>query len=61
MSSLETVMLQLTCSYISETSIPSQYLDYPQVISAIQKHNWYIGQSNTNGWTSIYKIIIYSD
>lgn len=61
MSSLEAVMLQLTSSYISETSIPSQYLDYPQIISVIQKYNWSIGQSNTNGWTSIYKIIKYSD
>ena len=61
MSSIESVIFQLSCGYISETSIPTSYLYYSEVILAIQKYKWSIGQSNTNGWTPIYKIMNYSN
>ena len=60
MNSFKSVMFQLTCGYISETAIPTQYLENHEVISAIQKYKWSVGQSYT-GWTSLYKIINYSD
>ncbi len=61
MNSIESVMFQLTCGYICETAIPTQYLENPEIISAIQRYMWLVGQTHTNGWTSLYKIINYSD
>lgn len=61
MNSIESVMFQLSCGYICETAIPTQYLENPEVILAIQKYKWSVGQSQTTGWTSIFKIINYSD
>lgn len=61
MISIQAVMLQLTSSYICETSIPTLYLYHSEIVSAIQKYKWSIGQSDINGWTSLCKVIIYSD
>jgi hypothetical protein len=60
MSSIESVIFQLSYSYISETSILTSYLYYPEVILAIQKYNWSVGRLDNQGWVILFKNINYS-
>jgi hypothetical protein len=60
MSSYESIMFQLTSGFISETSVPTDYLKYPEIIRAIQTHKWQVG-STMQGWTQLVKIVNYSN
>ncbi len=60
MSSYESIMFQLTCGFVCETSIPDHYLNHPEIISAIQTYKWRIGSTNVQGWTNLVKIVNYS-
>lgn len=60
MSSIESVMFQLTSGLISETSVPNQFIMYPEVLAAIQKYNWTVTGSTIQGWTRLIRIINYS-
>jgi hypothetical protein len=60
MSSMESLMFQLTSGLISETAIPTSYLHIPEINAALVKYNWSIRQTNINGWTTVIKIVNYS-
>lgn len=59
MSSIESVMFQLTSGLVNETSIPTNYLYNSEIIAAIQTYKWSLGVSE-NGWTKLIKYINYS-
>lgn len=58
MASLETVLFQLTCGFLSQTSFPTDYLKVPEIINTLSVYKWHIIGSN-NGWTDVMKIINY--
>jgi hypothetical protein len=60
MASLESVLFQLTCGFLSQTSIPNDYLKIPEIINALALYNWHITASNF-GWTDVVKIVNYSN
>jgi hypothetical protein len=60
MSSIVSVMSQLTSGFISETYIINYYLQYPDVIKAIETYRWQIGSTDNQGWTHLFKIVNYS-
>jgi hypothetical protein len=60
MSSIESVMFQLTSGLITETAVPNQYLYIPEINAAIQRYNWTLRESNIPGWTTLVKVINYS-
>lgn len=60
MSSFESIMFQLTSGLVSETSIPTQYLQYNEILTAIQTYNWSITPSTIPGWTRLIRVINYS-
>ena len=59
MASLETVLFQLTCGFLSQTSIPTEYLKIPEIMVTITQYKWHITASNY-GWTDVVKIVNYS-
>jgi len=61
MTSLQSIMLQLTSGFIYETDIPIEYLSIPEVLIAIKTNNWITKQSQTNGWITLIKIINFSN
>lgn len=60
MSSIDSVLFQLKSGLITETSIPQHYLHSREVLDAIQKYNWIVGASLTEGWVDLRRIITYS-
>jgi hypothetical protein len=60
MSSLDSVLFQLTSGLISETSIPTQLLSLPVINEALVKYNWSLRASNIPGWTVVVRQINYS-
>jgi len=60
MSSIESIIFQLSSRIITETMIPTEYLQYQEIINVINQYNWYIKYSNINGWTALIKNINYS-
>lgn len=60
MSSYESVLVQLTSGFLSQTSIPTEYLKIPEIIWAITQYKWHITATNY-GWTDVVKIINYSN
>jgi hypothetical protein len=60
MSSIESIMFQLTSGLISETAIPTSYIQIPEVAAALVKYNWSLRASNIPGWTTAVRIINYS-
>ena len=60
MSSVESVLIQLTNRLISETSVPTDYLLNPLIVEAITKYNWTLGHSHMPGWTHLIRVINYS-
>jgi hypothetical protein len=61
MNSLESVLFQLSNRYITETSIPSQFLHIPDIMQAIQYFKWNIQPTSINGWTLLTKVIYFSN
>jgi hypothetical protein len=57
---MESVMFQLTSGLISETAIPTSYLQIPEIVDALIKYNWSLRASNIPGWTNVVRIINYS-
>ena len=53
-------MFQLTSGLVSETAIPTQYLQYTEILTAIQTYNWSIAPSTMPGWTRLLRVINYS-
>lgn len=53
-------MFQLTSGLITETSIPTQYLQYPEILNVIQRYNWSVAVSTVQGWTNLVRIVNYS-
>jgi hypothetical protein len=60
MSSYESIMFQLTSGLISETAIPTIYINNPEINTAIVRYNWVIRASNIPGWTTLIRQINYS-
>jgi hypothetical protein len=60
MSSVESIMFQLTSGFVSETAIPTEYIKIPEINTAIVKYNWSIRASNIRGWTNLFRLINYS-
>ena len=58
MSSYETVLVQLTSGFLSQTSIPTEYLKIPEIVWAINQYKWHITASNIS-WTDLVKIVNY--
>jgi hypothetical protein len=56
MSSIGSVLSQLTSGFLTETAIPEEFLYNQDIINAIQKYNWAIMASNTVGWISLKRI-----
>jgi hypothetical protein len=53
-------MFQLTSGLISETAIPTSYLQIPEIVDVLIKYNWSLRASNIPGWTNVVRIINYS-
>lgn len=60
MSSLESYIFQLSSGLISETSIPTEYLQIPEIKVLLVKYNWALRASNMPGWTNLIRQINYS-
>ena len=60
MSTVGSIILQLTTGIVSETSIPTEYVLIPEIASAIIRYNWNIVPSYTSGWTTFVRRINYS-
>ena len=60
MSSYESIMYQLTSGIMAETSIPTEYLQYPEVAEAIRKYNWSLRPSPIYGWTILIRVMNFS-
>jgi len=54
---INSLLLQLRSRFISETSIPSEYLLISEVVDAIYQYNWYIGPQSMSGWTTLIRNI----
>jgi hypothetical protein len=59
MSSYESVLVHLTSGFLSQTSIPTEYLKIPEIMAAINQYKWHITASNYD-WTDVVKIVNYS-
>jgi hypothetical protein len=57
---MESIMFQLTSGLISETAIPTSYLQIPEIVDVLIKYNWSLRASNIPGWTNVVRIINYS-
>ena len=51
------LLLQLKSGFISETSIPSEYLLISEVLDAIYEYNWYVGPQSMSGWITLVRYI----
>jgi hypothetical protein len=60
MSSIESLMFQLTSGLINETAIPTQYLQIPEINEIIIRYNWIIRGSVVPGWTTLVRHVNYS-
>jgi hypothetical protein len=60
MSSIESIMFQLTSGLVSETAIPTEYLNISEIKAALVKYNWSLRASNIPGWTNLFRMINYS-
>lgn len=60
MSTIGSIILQLTTGIVNETSIPTEYVLIPEIASAIIRYHWRIGPSYTPGWTTFIRHINYS-
>ncbi len=58
MSSYESVLVQLTSGFLSQTSIQTEYLKIPEIVWAINQYKWHITASSI-GWTDLVKIVNY--
>jgi hypothetical protein len=61
MSSLDSIIFQLTSGLITETSIPTYFLHIPIIHDSLIKYNWAIQTSNIPGWTIVVRQINYSN
>lgn len=60
MNSLDSILFQLSSGLVSETAVPTTYLDIPQIAAAIIRFNWALRGSNIPGWTTLVRVINYS-
>ena len=60
MSSIESVLIQLTSGIMSETSFPTEYAFIPEIAAAIIRYNWQISHSYMPGWTTFIRHVNYS-
>jgi hypothetical protein len=60
MSSIKSIILQLSSGLISETIIPIEYLDIPEINIAIINFNWGLRDSAIPGWIVLTRQINYS-
>jgi hypothetical protein len=61
MSSPDYYIQLLRTGFLTETSIPTNFLYLPQVIELLQKFNWAIISAQQGGWALLRKNIIYHD
>ena len=59
MPSWESVLVQLTSGFLSHTSIPTEYLQIPEIMAAITQYKWHITASSIS-WTDVVKRVNYS-
>ena len=57
MVSVESVLYQLKSEFISETSIPNEYLNIVEIGEAIKRYNWKLKPSFIFGWTNLIKTL----
>ncbi len=55
MVSVNSVLFQLKSEFITETSIPNEYLNIIEITDAIKYYNWKIKPSFIFGWTNLVK------
>lgn len=60
MYSYKSIIFQLTSGFINETSIPTQYLQLPEINAILIKYNWSIRVSIISGWTTLIRQVNYS-
>ena len=60
MSSIESVLFQLTSGLISETAVPNDYLHIPEINNAMIRYNWTVRGTNIPGWVTLVRIVNYS-
>ena len=56
MVSVESVLFQLKSEFITETSIPNEYLNIIEITDTIKQYNWRLKPSNIFGWTNLIKV-----
>jgi hypothetical protein len=61
MSAVSNIVHILTSSFFTETSVQNEYLLMPEIITAIQIHNWTILESPQAGWSILRRNILYRD
>lgn len=60
MSSFQSIMFQLTSGFVTETAIPTDYINIPEINNAIVKYNWILRESYIPGWITLARFINYS-
>ena len=60
MSSMESIMFQLTSGLVSETAIPTSLIQLPEIVAALIKYNWSLRESNIPGWITVFRLKNYS-
>lgn len=55
MVSVDSVLFQLKSEFITETSIPNEYLNIVEIMDTIKQYNWKIKPSFIFGWTNLVK------
>jgi hypothetical protein len=60
MNTVESVVSHLSSRFISETSVPTEWLSVPAIWEAIVRFNWVARPSTIIGWTNLARVINYS-
>jgi hypothetical protein len=60
MSSIESILFQLTSGIMTETSMPTEYALIPEIAAMLIRYNWHIAPSYNPGWTTFVRRINYS-
>jgi hypothetical protein len=55
MVSVESTLFQLKSEFITETSVPNEYLNIVEIAEAIKQYKWRVVPSNIFGWTNLIK------
>jgi hypothetical protein len=60
MSTIDSIIIQLTSGILCETDILTEYLQLAEIKNIISRYNWIIRASTIPGWTTLIRQINYS-